>query len=223
MTDRPGARDLVATCGLKQTRLARSGTWLALLVALGALSLSVIAVWPGGTDANARAMTLVLTLVALGVANWQWRAVRHENSIDRYYERLHLSNKMRLEAAEAVLNAVDSGTGEVAFSANPATGGVADDYREMLLASYMYTELDNLEYVLHKYRYGYISRRLTNQALQHFLYRCQAPGFTDQLRWIYRIKSYSELDVPVVEKLWMLAERGSDNRRRATRSTGSTG
>ncbi len=191
--------DLVSACRLKQYHLARGGTWVALVSSVSLLGLAVLARWGGGPEAVVRALTAALTLIALSVAAWQWRAARHENSIDKFYDRLHLSNKMRLDAAQAAFEG--TGLAGVSFVVDEAS-----NYRELAAAFYVYTELDNLEYAVHKYRHGFISRQMTNRALDNFLSRCWLRGFTDELGRLYGVGSYTELDNKVISKLWELAE-----------------
>jgi hypothetical protein len=68
----------------------------------------------------------VVALGTVGVAHQHRRAARHEASLDKLYERLALAND-RLER-------------------------VSDTARSI----YIFTELDNLEYVIEKYKLGYI-------------------------------------------------------------------
>ncbi len=201
--DRP---DLVKACGIPQARLARAGTWAALLVFLLTVGATALATVGQGTDTVARAVTTAMTFVALTVAIWQWRNVRHEGAIDKFYERLHLSNQMRLNAAEAAFTMREAQAAQVP-DGQPEHLFVLDGsgtYCELAVNFYVYTELDNLEYVVHKYRHGYISRDMANRALHNFQTRFRMPGFEEHLKKLYGVGSYTELPDNYVKELWML-------------------
>ncbi len=198
--------DLVEACGIPQAPLARAGTWAALLVFLLAVGATVLATIGQGTDTVARAVTTAMTFVALTVAIWQWRGVRHEGAIDKFYERLHLSNQMRLNAAEAACKLKDAEAAQVTDGQSKHLFVLdgSGNYCELAVNFYVYTELDNLEYAVHKYRHGYISRDMANRALHNFQTRFRMPGFEDYLKKLYGVGSYTELPDDWVKKLWML-------------------
>jgi hypothetical protein len=88
--------------------------------------------------------TAVFALGAFLIAYQQWRAARYEASMDKYYERLDVANR-RLEALKGV-----------------------DSY-----VMYVFTELDNLEYVIEKYKLGYISSEQAFRGLKTFRAHCR--------------------------------------------------
>ncbi len=57
--------------------------------------------------------------------------------------------------------------------------------------------------MVHKFRHGYISRDMTNRALQNFQSRFRMPGFEDYLKKLYVAGAYGELPREWVEKLWV--------------------
>lgn len=175
------------------------------MVFLLAVTGTVLATLGQGTDTVARAVTTTMTFVALSVAIWQWRNVRHENAIDTFYERLHLSNQMRLSAAEAAY-AIKDAEAQLADE-QPKHLFVLDgsaSYCELAVNFYVYTELDNLEYAVHKYRHGYISHDMANRALHNFQARFRMPGFAEYLKKLYGVGSYTELPNEWVKQLWLL-------------------
>jgi hypothetical protein len=88
-----------------------------------------------------QAFTAVLSLAIAIIAYRQWKAARHEISIDKYYDRLEVANK-RLEAVQTdKLSPEDM---------------------------HVFAELDKLEYVIAKYEYGFMSPLLALRALNNF-------------------------------------------------------
>lgn len=96
----------------------------------------------GGSDASDIAGS-VFGVGAFLLAYQQWRAARYEASLDKYYDRLDVVNS-RLEA----LPGVDSS------------------------AMYVFVELDSLEYVIEKYKLGYISSEHAFRGLKTFRLHC---------------------------------------------------
>jgi hypothetical protein len=93
----------------------------------------------GSSSRGAALATAVLALGAFIVGYHQWRAARRETSMDRFYDRLEIAND-RLAALEGI------------------------DAFHM----YVYSELDNLEYVIEKYRLGYMSPEQALRGLRTF-------------------------------------------------------
>lgn len=93
---------------------------------------------------HTEAVAAVLAIGTLLLAFQQWYAARHEASMEKYYERLNLTNE-RYEA----LNDVDN------------------------YLMYMFMEVDNLEYVIEKYKRGYISEEQAFRALKLFYAHCR--------------------------------------------------
>jgi hypothetical protein len=108
-----------------------------------------------------QAFTAILSLGIAIIAYRQWRAARHEISIDKYYDRLEVANK-RLEAVQ-----IDK----------PAPEDM-----------HVFAELDKLEYVIAKYEYGYMSPVLALRALNNFRGLCMdRPGFRGKAsQWVAR-------------------------------------
>lgn len=121
---------------------------------------------PGGsgikaTDLIGPFVTLLLLLYGLQ----QWQGGRREVSIDKYYERLETANQ-RWEKSAEVKRLMGS--------------PMANAGDEMFM--YVCTELDNLEYVVEKYRFGYIDDAQACRGLKTFQLRCFTPKFREIAR-----------------------------------------
>ncbi len=130
-------------------------------------------------------------LVAFGAViagYWQWMQARHEIAFDKFYERLNLANQ-RLDtwpAARGLINPLWSGD-----------AGRDQFHREM----YVFTELDNLEYAIEKYKLGYMSTTNAYRALETFMARCRpSRDFCEAaLRLVRGNNGYTETTIKVVE------------------------
>jgi hypothetical protein len=100
--------------------------------------------------------TLVFAVGGFVVTFHQWRAARREASLERFYDRLdRVNHHLRdCEAARSVLRP-DFANREF--------------YERAFLA---FTELDNLEYAIEKFRAGYMSTRNAHRAADTFRSRC---------------------------------------------------
>lgn len=107
--------------------------------------------------------------VALLYAYLQWRAARHETSYDRYYDRLEIANR-RSDAAR--LKELEGDT--------KAT-------QDHLHTMFVFAELDNLEYLLGKYRLRFVRADLACRALHGFTSRCEDRRFREAaVVWVQR-------------------------------------
>ena len=123
--------------------------YLTSLIALGLINESppipetlgttqVLVISSGRTSKASTIATAVLALGAFIVGYHQWRAARRETSMDKFYDRLNVANS-RLE---------DVGIDPFIL--------------------YVYAEMDNLEYVIEKYRLGYMSPDQALRGLKAF-------------------------------------------------------
>lgn len=175
---------------LKQYKFNRKSTVLELLAILLVLTGVSVIVSITVTQCNlqqvpwSQAFTAILSLGIAIIAYRQWRAARHEISIDKYYDRLETANK-RLEALETDKPTVED--------------------------MHAFAELDKLEYVIVKYEYGYISPVLALRALKNFHKFCtDRKGFREKASaWVYKA-SYREITRSVVTKVCEECERSSD-------------
>jgi hypothetical protein len=101
----------------------------------------------------------VLAFSGLLASYVEWRSSKHEASMDRFYERLELANRYRSKLTD-------------------------QDQKVSALDMYVFVELDNLEYVLERYRLGYIAPRHALRAARTFQSRLNMPWFKSAAtRW----------------------------------------
>lgn len=124
----------------------------------------------GITGANL--MTVLFALLAAIVGYQQWRASRQETSLDRFYDRLKLTNDRLNEwvAARMMLN------GAIIAKDADETEDDKQKWRRMM---YVFIELDNLEYAIEKYKIGYMRPELARRALRTFRLRCASAEFRE--------------------------------------------
>jgi hypothetical protein len=155
---------LVTTLGLPEDRkaarkLERMGVKLHPLAA-GRLSIVIIIVVLALAMAAAyRSVPLLGAIFAGGallVTYVEWMLGRRESSMDKFYDRLELANKQRSDEANGTLK--------------------MDDFHR-----YIFAELDNLEYVIERYRFGYMSPSLALRGVKTFGGRFGIPGFDENV------------------------------------------
>jgi hypothetical protein len=117
-----------------------------------------------------------LALFGLLIGFFQWRDGRHEASLEKYYERLDLANQ-RMEAICAQRQKEQ----HILIFENNANLAIMTAERTAKIISHglepahvwVFTEVDNLEYVLAKYQLGYASKAMVGRALDTFSGRCE--------------------------------------------------
>lgn len=118
-------------------------------------------------------VTLVtLTLGAFLFAYQQWREARFELSLEKFYDRLELANQ-RLEKLDTT------------------------DRFDM----YIFTELDNLEYVIQKYKLDYMSTAHALRAIQTFRSRCEHKQFREKALFWVEVAGYHPTTTEVVKRI----------------------
>jgi hypothetical protein len=146
-------------------RSMRSSPWFTMASAILGFLLLVALFWSydRGSGANTTGPTtaflspLVTFLLLLG-GYWQWQRARLEISMDKYYERLNIANQW-WKSSPPVQKIM------AAFSS---------DSEDPEVTMYVCLEIDNLEYVIEKYRIGYIDDEQACRALRAFQIRCLA-------------------------------------------------
>ena len=166
---RRSVRSELSDSGFYQDFQARYGRYLLFgLVVIGMLAQLSISFWIATNLPHEQSRTMMSqafsVMVALG-ALWlglqQWLAARHETSMDKFYDRLDRASK-RLDELNLCR-----------IKPNPLPGK-RETYE---LIACVYTELDNLEYAVEKYRLGYMKDEFAHRALKTFENRCQYPEF----------------------------------------------
>ena len=130
----------------------------------------------------------LLTVDALMLAWWQWRAQRREQAHEAYFAHLDLPNQRRLAYFDKVIM--------VRATASASETATA---LEQFYVFYMYAEIDNLYYALTKYADGDMSREMAERAVRTFLSRCrQSADFRDKADDLVSQSGYPEDFVAVV-------------------------
>ncbi len=132
------------------------------LLLLASLGIGAVTAWLTETPfPSAVAPFLTCGILLFGL--WQWRAQRFEKSLDSYFKRLELANKTRLEHYAKYI--------EVAI----ACGDIRQAQRaaNQYYVFYMFTEIDNLEYVSRKFALGHMPPELAERALLTFENSCK--------------------------------------------------
>lgn len=156
---------------LKKSRLVRqfrSETILVLFYLAVGILVFGLHFLPEERENLPKAVASVLGAITFSLAYLQWRAGRQEASFERYYDRLDLANR-KFDA-----------------SMTEEAKGSPEDLRRHLYAMFTFAELDNLEYVLEKYKLGYVRQELAERAIRAFRSRCEDnPRFCHEaLVWI---------------------------------------
>lgn len=138
---------------------------------------------------------IILAASALGaliVGYHQWREARRELSMERYYDRLEIPNR-RQDAQQ------DSGHRTVHEMMESCLPELAGEDPDALM--YVYVELDNLEYVIGKYRLGYMKARQACRGLRTFQLRCWSPQFRRIARHRVHAGDYHPRTARVVDRV----------------------
>jgi len=155
--------------GLKKRWTVRIGIWpflIAIAVAIaGFIGISKIPENEGSIKKEDY-FGLASTIIAIGgaaVAYEQWIEMKKDSSLDKYYERLNLTNEgfYRWDKTREMF---------------PHFWEVEDNipYEWVM---YVYLELDNLEYAITKYQDGSMGPEIVFRSLVTFISRCQSKNF----------------------------------------------
>ena len=137
-------------------------------------------------DYATRIATVMAACFAMILGYHQWRASRHDASIDKYYDRLDALDR-RLDSSESARALVSHfWAGSSLFSLS---------YEE---AMYIYAELDILEYSIEKYRMGFMSSMLALRAVNSFRSRCRSEIFSQQAAFLVRYAGYTPRTINAV-------------------------
>jgi len=130
---------------------------LFIVLAAGAFFFAEIYKRQGSNLNGANAATAVLAIGAFVFGYTQWLTARHEISMEHYYERLETANEARKCLAD-------------------------DQHKIEPMEMYVFVELDNLEYVIQKYRLGYMTAEQAWRGVKTFQSRLTGVrGFKETL------------------------------------------
>jgi hypothetical protein len=148
---------------------------------------------PKGTDVA----TAIAALVAFAFGYQQWRSARHEKAMEDFYSRLTLANQKR-EGAKLVSLLLKHPWELKGVNGDPL---FLRGYKDHQWSMYVYSELDNLEYVVEKYYLGYMKPRHALRGLRTFYERCLRQCFRDRALQCVRFMGYNESTIKVVEQV----------------------
>ena len=161
------ARDYLAHYCFDQSK--KTGAWFTygvpVLIVFAVLSILIVLnraqsapPSPSGPTDFLNLFSPIVTFGLLLAGLWQWRTARREMSMDQYYERLNIANQWWKSSP----------------SARKLMGGFATDSEDPDMTMYVCLEIDNLEYVIEKYRIGYVDDEQACRGLKAFEIRCLA-------------------------------------------------
>lgn len=144
---------------------------------------------------------------------FEWRSSRHEASLDKFYDRLCIVNESRekiwLEDEEQselwTLRPVEGSAWSVERYSADTQGRRIGKGRPHVdpMQMYVWRELDNLEYLLERYRLGYLSTRLAFRGVATFASRFLFENFRETLGEpeLLRLTAYNWTTVEVVKSV----------------------
>lgn len=159
---------------LRQSDLLR---WIASGWVVGVVALASVAAYAAAAlSPNAfgeqplKVIATVGAALTFGLTYIQWRLGKSEATFDKHYERLRAAND-NLDKFWSTVHV--------------ASPGLLLDHRRNML---VFSELDNLEYVIGKYNALYADRLTLRRAVRHFWSMCNDPYDPERreavLRWI---------------------------------------
>jgi hypothetical protein len=148
-------------------------------------------------DKPADFATLLAGMLVLVFGYYQWRSSRYEKSMEDFYDRLNLANCKR-EGADLVSRILGH---PWELTKTDEASPVLSGYEEHQWSMYVYSELDNLEYVVERYRLGYMQPRHALRGLRTFYQRCVRPPFRNCALKCARCMAYNESTIHVVKRV----------------------
>lgn len=127
------------------------------------------------TENNDLAISSAAAITAFFIGLYQWSTQRKEISLDKFYERLDRANKhvdnwpSARHLVQSLYPNIDDPIPDIKQN-EPKINVQEFNYQT---ARYVYTEIDNLEYVIEKYCLGFMSVRTTYRGIICFISRCQ--------------------------------------------------
>ncbi len=159
--------------------------------------------------------TAIVAMCAFVFGYYQWRSSHHEKAMEDFYSRLNLANQRR-ESARLVSSLLGHPWEE---NANDEDTPSLQGYNDHRWTMYVYSELDNLEYVVEKYNLGYMEARHALRGLRTFYQRCFRKPFRDRAWKCALFMAYNKSTIKVVEKVCQDIEE----QRKAPRNQGPQG
>jgi hypothetical protein len=181
--------------GFQRTFSVRHGAWIFVggVIAVALVAGILVQELPFQLS-GPETVTAIVAVSAFILGYQQWNAARNEIALDKYYERLEITNQ-RLDEWRAARSL--AGTWPI------AEGSQHLKEEELFQRTmYVYRELDNLEYAVVKYRLGYMSAETALRCLRTFRARCQSLEFRDiTLKCISVNEGYEHATIEVVKEV----------------------
>jgi len=122
---------------------------------------------------GSKVATAVVALGALILGYQQWRYMRFETSIEKFFEKLETINK-RLVESDTLRDLLDA----------------VDEKANYQQSMYVFAEIDNLDYVMQKYQYGFMSSEQALRGVRTFRARCVHRKFRDRAAGCLEVGGY---------------------------------
>lgn len=193
-----------------------------LLIVVGILIAAIVAfavnlAWhrPSGRLKSTELIGIVVAVGTVLTAYWQWKDARYESSLKEFYDRLDIANRRMERAYDAYVQR----TGEkAAGGAGDSVGALLpedwlpDDHDQRWAAMdqhkgahpfemWIFTEIDNVEYMIQKHQLGFVPGNLLVRALNTFRSRCRTSQTFNRIAlfWADQEKTgYSEQTIAFV-------------------------
>ena len=150
----------LTSCGFRKPRSLWLGPFLvATILALGAIG-ALVSSLP--VERTLLATAAAATAGGLLVALQQAVRARQEVSLERFFDRLELTTRRRLEAASARMNAA------VVSPDERETDEARERYARELWIFYVFSEIDTLDYMMKRYQLGALTKEQARRAISHF-------------------------------------------------------
>jgi hypothetical protein len=152
-----------------------------------------------------------LTFGSLLFAFFTWRKNQRDRNVDDAMRRKDRANQLIIEHTRVVFPYVGNVFERLAHSWN----GIPSFEDEVTAEMFVFSKIDNLEYVFDKCRSGLIEPKYTIRAIKVFVARADNPRFEQLARRLVRAGKYNHEFVNCVDKLLCV---GLLSRRSARRS-----
>ena len=183
-----------------RTRLGRLlvlfGLWV-ICIFLGLIYSNGSVLWKTPTAQDVIAFdALLFTAAASSFALYQWLDARQEISNERFYERLHVTNSRYLghPAARELVNHFWVGISGPSTDRHVRRSDFEKTY-------YVYLEIDNIEYMIERYRKGYVDEELLRRALRTFISRCESREFVQLAKVLGKRAGYTGKTLDAIDIL----------------------
>ena len=150
---------------------------------------------PFTTAANVA--TLVVVVIGFWIGYKRWALAEENRNVDDTIRRKELANKMMVDNASVLLPYV----GDVFDIETQYAETLVTDRDRLKVQMYVFTEIDNLEFVFDKVKPGLLQERQALRAINIFLARCENNNFERMVRILIEKGRYNYDFVKCVRSL----------------------